>query len=176
MPPPNFFSKKRKLIVRVIFCGILLEMILFALFINMWFFSDTSSYALAIAALAPATDLDIAKPGLATEQFMSELKSGGLKPIPNQEMVKRSPFSVGGTLIGLGGDNIQIFEYSDHGTALKEAAIFTEKYTKSTAKNQWKNRMHLYVRGNIIIFYMGANDSILTTLNKDMNSLSLNNK
>jgi len=109
---------------------------------------------------------------------MGDLRGVNLKPELIQK-IKRAPLSVKGALIGLGRDNIQVFEYPDHDTALKEGAIFAEKHTKhigSTASNLWKNTMHLYVRDNIVIFYMGKDADILTVLNKDMNSLSLNNQ
>ena len=151
-----------------------MEIIAFIFFINHVVISDTGSYSQAAIALAASnrTDLEL---GVATEQFINELKSAGLKPVIIQK-INRAPFSVKGVLIGLHKDNIQIFEYPDSLTALSEGSKFAQKYTGSEATSRWKNVKHVYVEGNMVIFYMGRNTGILAALDKGMNSLSLNNK
>lgn len=154
-----------------------MEIIAFTFFINHVVISNTGSYALAANALADTIRIDTIdiEQSLATGKFTNELKNVGLKPVLIQK-IKRAPFSVKGALIGLNKDNIQIFEYLDHDTALSEGLVFAKKYTGSMASNKWKNEMHIYVRDNLVIFYMGKDKNILVALNKDMNSLSLNNK
>lgn len=155
---PLNFSKKEHVAIRIMSCIFLLEMIISLFFIRIWFFSDTSSYALATMAHT--------KPGIATEQFMSELKSVGIKSVLSQK-INRDPFSVKGVLIGLNKDSIEVFEYPDHDTALKEASILAQKYVGSKAKNIWKDTTHLYVKDRIVIFYMGTEKSILATLSEN---------
>ncbi len=160
--------------MRLIILGILFEIVAFILFINHTVISDTGSYSQAAIALAASTRADL-ELGVATEQFINELKSAGLKPVIIQK-IKREPFSVKGILIGLGKDNIQIFEYPDSLTALGEGSKFAQKYTGSEATSKWKNVKHVYVKSNIVIFYMGRNTGILTALDKGISPLSLNNK
>jgi len=161
----DLFSKKRKLVIQAISCVFLLEIIWFLFLIKYMVFSDTNQYVSAATALAATTHTDL-KLGLATEQFVNELKGVGLKPILDQK-IQRMPFSVKGSLISLNRDNIQVFEYSDHGTASKEGAIFSQKYTKDSTKNKWNNIIHLYVRDKIVIFYMGKDINILKILSKN---------
>lgn len=157
--------------IRLVLCAFLLEIIAFLFFINQWFFSDTSSYALATIALAASDNITDSKLKPATEQFMNELESVGQKPVLIQK-IKRLPFSAEGVLIGLNNDNVQIFEYPDHETAQKEGVAFAQKYTRETSpKNLWRSVTHIYIRNKMIIFYMGKDANILSALNKDMNSI-----
>jgi hypothetical protein len=141
----------------------LLEMVALLFFVQSWFFSSKSSYALAITAL---TDTTYAKPGSATEQFIDDLENAGFKPIINQN-IKRIPFSVKGALISLNGDNLEVFEYPDHNTALNYGTMFVQKYKRGITLNRWKNIIHLYIRDKIIIFYMGTEKNVLTALDKN---------
>ena len=141
----------------------LLEMVGLLFFVQLWFFSANSSYALAVSALV---DTSHTAPGQATTEFINGLKDNGFKSITSQK-IKRTPFSVKGVLIGLNGDNVEVFEYPDHDTALNEGMMLAQKYTKNTVQNQWKNTIHLYIRDKIIIFYMGTEKDILATLEKN---------
>ena len=145
------------------FCIFLLEMVGLSFFIQSWFFSGTSAYALAVSALVDKT---YTKPGEATEQFINDLENDGLKPLLGQE-IKRVPFSVKGVLISWSGDSVEVFEYPNHDTALNDGMMLTQKYTQSTPVNQWKNTIHLYIKDKIIIFYMGTKKNILATLDKN---------
>ncbi len=127
------------------------------------FLSDKTSDASAVASYN--------KPGLATEQFLSELKNAGLNPLLSQK-ITRAPFSVGGVMIILSGDNgesidnIQVFEYFDQETALKEVLFIEQKYAAGIGANSWSKTVHLYARGALAIFYMGTEKNILFSLDK----------
>jgi len=168
----SYFSKREQLVIRIMFSLFFLEAVASLYFINIWFFSDNSQYALAATALADTTYKNNIKPGLATGEFINELQEAGLNPIVNQKIGKRLPFSVEGVLVSLDTDNIQIFEYPDHKTARKEGLLFAEKYMGESVKNRWKGMMYVYIRDKIVIFYMGKEENILTALSKGMNPLS----
>lgn len=171
---PNLSSRKIEFLVWIIFIGIIIEIIIFAVLINYVFFSNNNSYALVANTLITTTRKTDIKLGLETEEFVKKLEGFDFKPKLIQEYIKRTPFSVKGAMISLNGDNIQIFEYPDHDTASKEATIFAQKYTGDKTRNKWKNITNIYVRDKIVVFYMGRNELILATLNKNLNSLSIN--
>jgi hypothetical protein len=102
------------------------------------------------------------RPG--TERFIQELNAIGLDPVPLGK-ITRTPFSVSGINIGLHGDNIQVFEYPNQDIALKEASLFVKQYDGS-ARFQWNNSIHLYVKGALAIFYMGSRTEILDALSE----------
>ena len=147
-----FLSDKEQYALKVTFSAFLFEVIIFVLIL---FFSNFNSRASADVA-------DI-KPGVATEKFISEMKSVGFKPTMSQ-IIKRNQFSVEGILIGLGQDSIQVFEYPDHDAALAEEKMLSQKYTGTSTSSLWKNAKHLYVKDRIIVFYMGAEKNILDSL------------
>jgi len=78
--------------------------------------------------------------------------------------VVRSPLSVGGVLVALGGDNVQIFEYSTDAAASDDLQKFQEKINGSRGTVSSKIT-HLYKKDTALIFYMGTREDILTVLN-----------
>ena len=136
----------------------MIEAIIFAFFIKTFFFADLSSFAVTAAKLKT--------PGAETQQLMAELKDAHFKPVLSQK-IKRAPFSAQGALIGVSGDNIQVFEYPNHESAVHELQLLTQKYGGANATATFKQNIHLYIRDALIIFYMGSNESILAELNNN---------
>ncbi len=151
------FSKLERITLWVILWTCVVDSILFVYFIGLIFFFNVTSYAQAVA---PDT-----KVGPVTERFILELKKSGLDAIPLQR-ITRTPFSVRGNVITIQGDNIQVFEYPSHDSALKEASVFAEKYVDRTKLSRWKNSVHLYAKDTLAIFYMGNDKNILDILDK----------
>ncbi len=86
------------------------------------------------------------------KQLLKKINEGGY----NSEAVSinlRRQFSVSGTLVTLGGDNITVFEYASNDLASKEAGDFVLR--KNT---------HLYVVGSLVLYYFGQRSDIIETL------------
>lgn len=101
--------------------------------------------------------------GLATEDFLQHLTNSGLSPIVTTDVL-RKPFTPKGRTVALEGDNIQVFEYSDSATAVKEASMLMQKYEASQRSSEWKKNMHVFNQGSLVIFYMGSNETIVKAL------------
>lgn len=161
--PPLYPLKTKGLIIRILLFVFILEMIICIFVAKESFLSDKTS---DVAAVMVSN-----KTGLETEQFLIELKNAGLNPILSQKIM-RAPFSVGGVMIILSGDNgentdnIQVFEYFNQETALKEVLFLEQKYAAGIGTNSRNKTVHLYTRGALVIFYMGTEKNILFSLDK----------
>lgn len=159
-------SKRDKIIIKIILFFLLLELIGCLFVFRKLIFVDVRSHALLME--------NHKRPGPETEKFMNELKSNGLKPALSQK-IKRAPFSGEGVLIAAKGDSMEVFEYSDHQSAVIEEEKIAEKYQTSKVRNIWKDRIHLYIKDRILVFYMGTEEDILNSLGR-AEEISLFNK
>ena len=100
--------------------------------------------------------------GQATKNIIGKIKITGFNPVVVAN-VKRNFFSSPGQIMTLGGDNIEVFEYSDNGTALADISLF--KKSSETRIGSWKKNINLYESENLIVFYMGQNNKIINLLN-----------
>jgi len=171
------FSRRQGFWMKLLICGIVVEMFASLFVFKYVVFSDTGSYSLAASALAATTKTTDMSLGLGITQFTKDLTTAGLSPIIIKTIARKS-LAGQGVLVGLNGDNMQVFEYPDSQTALEKGNAFAKKFLMNNSLNRWKDVMHVYVRNNIIVFYMGNNKSILNTLslNKDIKLLALNGK
>ena len=101
--------------------------------------------------------------GPATSDMIQKLENVGFKPVV-VDSVNRRQFSVSGRLIALGGDSFQAFEYPDHISALQAVSSLASRYSLSTKSVSWKRQVHLYVNGNIAIYYFGSRESTVGIL------------
>ncbi len=155
--------KRERIVFFIMVCLFVAEIILALLLINRWFFSDTSTYAQAVAMIAAPIHTEVGK---STTNFVNELsKIGGLYPSVGQK-ISHTPLSVTGVLVSVNKDNIQVFEYPDNASALAEEKNLEQKYIQSKKQTSWDEFKHVYVWGNLVIYYMGNNKNILTALNK----------
>jgi len=151
----SFFAKRDGLVMRVVFSLFIIGTVIAILvFIRGFFFSNT---------LYVSASMGYMNPGSPTGQFISELKGAGFEPLVLGQKIKRQPFSVNGQMVVLNGDNVQVFEYSNHDTALREATQLAQRYATN---NIWKDKVHLYVKDTLIVFYLGTQKDILGALNK----------
>ncbi len=101
--------------------------------------------------------------GSSINAFIKQLPAGAVI-IPSE--IKRENLSVSGRMIVMNGDNLEVFEYPDSNTAEKEALQMSQKYQSTQNSLEWKESIHLYLKDNLLIFYMGKNDSIISALNQ----------
>lgn len=151
-------SKRERLAMKILLVAILVDLILLpSLFLKVSF------YPRLVTPTAIAAPVEQSGPiilGPATLHLMEQLRTEGLDPMAIKEII-HTPLTVTGALVTLGGDNIQVFEYPDHTTAVTEASALTERYASRDRSKAWKKNMHVYVEDTLVIFYMGNRESIV---------------
>ena len=161
-------SEKERIILRVIFYIFLVEVFASLLFIKMWFFSnDTLVYASTVYASSAPSNTELPRP---TGEFISNLENNNFSPVVIAK-ITRKPLTAQGYIVGLNKDNMEVFEYSNNNSAMAEAALLAKKYRKPDP-NPWAKVIHIYVKDNLVIFYMGNQEEILAAL-APMGQLSL---
>lgn len=103
--------------------------------------------------------------GISTEALLKSMKGLGLDPLPLNK-VNRAFFSVEGTLVALANDNMLVFEYPDELIQQMEVSAFQQ--SAGTYRGSWKKNVNLYMRDNLVIFYMGDKRKITSALEKVM--------
>lgn len=152
-------SKKECIILRIILYVCLIEFLVVLFFIKIWFFSnDTLVYS--STAYASNVESNI-KLGKQSELFISELNNAFNAVI--SQKITRKPLAANGVIVALQKDNIEVFEYADRNTAMAESALLAKKYRKPEP-NPWADKIHIYVKDNLLIFYMGKREDILSIL------------
>ena len=120
----------------------------------------------AMAATTDDTSTHGILSGSATQSLIRELTSNGFTAAAVDKVTRRQ-FTVGGTIVTLNGDNIQVFEYPSHEMAVIEASNLQEEYRISSQTSGWKNRMHLYVYDTLIIYYVGNSSTVINALDQN---------
>lgn len=103
--------------------------------------------------------------GESMEIMLKAIKEAGLDPAPLKR-VNRAFFSVEGTMVALANDNMLVFEYPDEHLQLIEVSTFQQ--SAQTPKGSWKKDVNLYMRDNLVVFYMGDRRKITSALEKVM--------
>lgn len=101
--------------------------------------------------------------GTDTALLMTALGKEGFTPLA-LEKINNEKFSVPGTMITLGTDNISVFEYGDQEMALGQASLLAKKDNDSLTKNAWSEQAHIYTKGTLIIYYLGTQSLVAQTL------------
>jgi hypothetical protein len=101
--------------------------------------------------------------GPSTNAFIKQLPAG-VVIVPLE--VKRENLSISGRMIVMDNDNLAIFEYPNSDLAQKEAFQLSKKYESTQNSPEWKENMRLYLKSNLLIFYMGRKNSIISYLNQ----------
>ena len=76
------------------------------------------------------------------------------------------PFlTVKGTMIKVRGEDVQVYQYANAGTADAEAAkISRDGTTVGKSKIHWIGTPHFYKKEKLLVLYLGDNDAVLKTL------------
>ena len=99
--------------------------------------------------------------GPLTQGFVANLRSAGLSASIISS-VHRSFFAEEGRLVALGGDNVQVFEYTDTALALSDVSNFEK--SANTRQGAWKKNAHLYSSDKLLLLYTGQRQSIIESL------------
>lgn len=71
-------------------------------------------------------------------------------------------FSVGGIVLTVNGEDLQVFEYPDANMAQQDADnISSDANTINGESMAWIAPPHFYIQGNLIILYIGDNQAML---------------
>ena len=151
-----------RILMRVLFWIVVVDIILaLTLFLKLFVFAPTFSLPTMFASIPVAS---AAVSGPATGNFVESLNQYNLRPVIIGEISRRPRITVPGQLVALGGDNIQVFEYPDHDSAMNEATALAQAYTESSRSPAWKHNIHVFVKDSLLIFYMGNQSSIVAAL------------
>jgi hypothetical protein len=82
--------------------------------------------------------------------------------------ITHQPFSVKGTMVLTEHDNVQMFEYSNARAAASDVEAFKKSYDQIKSTNIWKSSIHLYQKDNVIVFYMGTREKVISPLTAKM--------
>lgn len=105
--------------------------------------------------------------GQITESFVKELGTKNFSPAAVAK-ITHNPLTVQGRLISFGIDNIQVFEYADEKIAKTEGYALASKYEEKNSDAMLpENKVHVYVRNSLVIFYLGSNESIMNLISKN---------
>lgn len=105
--------------------------------------------------------------GSNTTLFMQKLENNNFVPVIFKKIV-RHPLTGDGSLVTLkngdGIDSMQVFEYIDYDTAMRDASLLADKYSTGSLKLVWNKNIHVYVDDKLVIFYLGNHAPILGAL------------
>jgi hypothetical protein len=95
---------------------------------------------------------------------VASLRTAGASVKPGDE-VEQPFFSVGGKMIEVYGEDVQVFQFADTAAADAQAAwISPSGSTVGTTKVQWIGPPHFYKAGKILVLYVGDDVKVLQAL------------
>lgn len=105
--------------------------------------------------------------GSATEylNLVSRLRAEGAKVKLTAEQVRQPFFSVPGRIITINDESLQVFRFANASAAKGQAKrVAPDGMTIGTSKPSWMAPPHFFKSGELIVLYVGANESILKVL------------
>jgi hypothetical protein len=85
--------------------------------------------------------------------------------VAEQGEIQQPFFTATGRIIGVNGEDVQVFEYPDAATAEQEAAQIAPDGSMSTMMISWMAAPHFYRSDRLIALYVGDNAEIVELLN-----------
>jgi hypothetical protein len=109
----------------------------------------------ASSPTAPVTDY---------ASLIDRLRAAGVRVEPRGEVDQ--PFlSVKGRMIGVRGEDVQVFQYAGAAAARAQAALVSrDGRTVGTTKLHWIGPPHFYQRGRLLVLYVGSDERVLKAL------------
>lgn len=94
------------------------------------------------------------------ERLIETLRAEGLT-VEKAGEIDQPFFSVKGQIIQINGDTLQVFEYDDLPTTMREAAQVSQNATSiGNTQIEWIDTPHFYHNGKMIIIYLGNDEEI----------------
>jgi len=95
--------------------------------------------------------------------LIDALRAAGLTVNPTGTVSQ--PFLAGsGTVLNVGGEDVQVYEYASSAAAQGDAAKIQPDGSVNGSIISWIAQPHFYNTGKIIVIYPGTNDQILAAL------------
>ena len=102
--------------------------------------------------------------GSAVESLLATLQGAGLEVSAGGD-VSQSYFSVAGKVLYINGEELQVYEYPTPESAEAEAgSVSADGSTVGTAMVDWISTPHFFRSGNLIVVYVGENQSVIQAL------------
>jgi hypothetical protein len=116
-----------------------------------------SPYPQPAANESPAT-------GSAVDNLLATLQAAGLEAAPGGD-VTQDFFSVGGKVLVLNGEELQVFEYPTPEAAVADAGnVAADGSSVGATMIDWISTPHFFHSGNAIVIYVGENQSVVQAL------------
>jgi hypothetical protein len=94
-----------------------------------------------------------------------KLRAGGASVALTKEKVSQPFFSARGRIMKTNGEAVQVFQYLTPSAADADARrVSADGSTIGTSKPMWMATPHFFKSGNLIVLYVGANQTILELL------------
>ena len=134
--------------------------------------SDDESGEAVEVVLVPTPKEDVEDPdvqavrvGRSTGQLIDPLLATGAEVRVTAEVVKQPFFSVGGTIILVDGERVQVMEYRDATALEAEAAHISPKGSSTgTTMVSWVAAPHFFRTETAIVLYVGENPKVVEAL------------
>jgi hypothetical protein len=98
-------------------------------------------------------------------RLIARLRAQGASARSTRERVQQPFFSVPGRIMTVNNEAIQVFEYSNAATTESQAKrVSPDGKTIGNSKPSWMAPPHFFKSGNLIVLYVGANESTLKVL------------
>ena len=98
-------------------------------------------------------------------RLIGKLRAQGVSARSTRERVRQPFFSVPGRIMTVNDEAIQVFEYSNPATSESQARrVSADGNTIGNSKPSWMASPHFFKDGNLIVLYVGSNESILKVL------------
>jgi hypothetical protein len=98
-------------------------------------------------------------------RLIGKLRAQGVSARSTRERVRQPFLSVPGRIMTVNNEAIQVFEYSNAATTESQAKrVSPDGKTIGNSKPSWMAPPHFFKSGNLIVLYVGANESTLKVL------------
>jgi hypothetical protein len=102
--------------------------------------------------------------GSAVDSLLATLQGAGLEVTTGGD-VSQSFFSVGGKVLVLNGEELQVYEYPAPEAAETDASsVAADGSEVGTVMVDWVSTPHFFRSGNLIVVYVGENEAVLQAL------------
>ena len=106
----------------------------------------------------------VAGPVTDYSSLIDNLRLAGVSVEPEGE-AEQPFFSTKGRMIKVGGEDVQVFQYSRAAVADAQAAVVSSDGSAvGTSKVNWIGPPHFYKKAKLIVLYVGNDNKVLTAL------------
>ena len=106
------------------------------------------------------------RPAKNLNDLINRLRAGGRKVVRGGK-VSQPFFSVGGRIIAVDGEQVQVFQYASANATEREAkAVDPQRSAVGTSMPMWVAPPHFYKSGRLIVLYVGQSSPVIIALER----------